>query len=74
MCTSTAQLAGLSRSKGAISPGLDGDLVIWDPEADFLVNGEKLQHRHRLTPYNGRRLSGVIEKTIVDGKIVFSQP
>jgi allantoinase len=39
-CVSTknAELAGLSGTKGQLKVGYDGDLVIWDPEAEFKVN------------------------------------
>jgi len=37
----TAKHAGLSSSKGRLSVGYDGDLVIWDPTAEF-----KVYHKH----------------------------
>ena len=37
MCERTAQLAGLADRKGQLKVGMDGDLVIWDPEAEFQV-------------------------------------
>lgn len=33
----TAKHAGLSSSKGQLSVGYDGDLIIWDPAAEFKV-------------------------------------
>jgi allantoinase len=38
MSAKTAALAGLLRTKGQLKVGYDGDLVIWDPEAEFKVN------------------------------------
>ncbi|MFT7587340.1 MAG: allantoinase, partial [Cellvibrionaceae bacterium] len=29
------------------------------------------QHLHKLTPYDGRTLSGVVERTIVNGRKVY---
>jgi allantoinase len=73
MCSGPARLAGLSGKKGAIAVGCDADLVIVDPESSFLVEPEKLLHRHKLTPYAGRRLTGVVETTFLRGQIIFDQ-
>ncbi|MFN2500359.1 MAG: amidohydrolase family protein, partial [Pyrinomonadaceae bacterium] len=64
LCQAPAQLVGLDRSKGAIGVGYDADFVIWKPEEEFAVTPDMIQHRHKLTPYNGERLHGVVEKTI----------
>lgn len=71
MSRNPARLAGLERSKGAIVPGLDADLVIWEPEAGFRVEPATLQHRHKLTPYAGRTLRGVVRRTLVRGRTVY---
>ena len=51
MCAAPARLAGLADRKGAIAPGHDADLVVWDPEASFTVDATALHHRHKITPY-----------------------
>ena len=63
-----ARLAGLEGRKGAIAPGYDADLVVWDPEASFVVDPERLHHRHKLTPYTGRTLYGVVRRTLLRGE------
>jgi allantoinase len=68
-----ARLANLDHRKGAIAAGRDGDLVIWDPDQTFEVDGEKLHHRHSLTPYQGRTLNGVVEQTFVRGRCVYDR-
>ena len=73
MCTATAKLAGLSGRKGAIAEGHDADLTIWNPDESFIVSAETLQHRHPVTPYAGRSLFGVVERTIARGKLVFQR-
>ncbi len=70
MSARPAKLAGLGHRKGFIAKGYDADLVIWDPEADFTVEPERLRQRHKLIPYAGRRLFGAVHKTLVRGSDV----
>jgi allantoinase len=71
MSEQPAKLAGLEK-KGAIREGYDADLVIFDPDGKFHVDGARLEHRHPLTPYAGETLSGVVEMTFVRGKKVYA--
>jgi allantoinase len=71
MCAAPARLADLEGRKGEIAPGYDADLVIWDPEASFEVDAERLHHRHKLTPYAGRTLQGVVRRTFLRGETVY---
>ena len=68
-----AALAGLSARKGRIAPGLDADLAVWDPEADFVVDPARLRQRHKLTPYAGRSLFGTVLTTFVRGERVWDK-
>jgi allantoinase len=71
MSAAPARLSGLQNRKGAIAKGCDADLVIFDPEARFLVKGENLEHRHKLTPYEGRELRGKAKTTFLRGVKIF---
>jgi allantoinase len=73
MCRGPACLAGLEKRKGAIAAGCDADLVIWNPDAKFCVDPARLHHRHKLTPYAGRELFGVVETTFLRGRKVFDR-
>ena len=71
MCARPALLAGLSDRKGSLEVGMDADLVVWQPDASFTVEASMIHHRHKLTPYLGRRLFGVVRRTIVRGETVY---
>jgi allantoinase len=66
MAVLPAKIAGLPR-KGTIAPGYDADLVVLAPDESFVVEAAKLYHRHRLTPYAGQTLRGVVRRTWLRG-------
>jgi allantoinase len=66
MSAAPAALAGFSR-KGRIAEGCDADLIVFDPDAEWTVDPARLQQRHKLTPYAGRRLRGAVRTTLVRG-------
>jgi allantoinase len=71
MCAGPARVAGLSGRKGVIAPGADADLVLFLPDDEFVVDAARLRHRHAVTPYQGRRLAGVVEATYLRGMEVY---
>jgi allantoinase len=73
MCQAPARLTGLSGQKGSLTPGADADLVLFDPEAPFTPDASGVLHRHKLTPYSGRSLVGVVERTWVRGQPVYTR-
>jgi allantoinase len=72
MSAAPARLAGLETAKGRLAAGYDADLVVWDPDAAFVVGDRPLYHRHPLTPYRGRTLHGVVHATYVAGRAAFA--
>lgn len=71
MSAGPARLARLDGKKGQLAEGYDADIVIWDPDASFKVESSMLRHRHKVTPYVGRDLYGVVKATYVNGTRVF---
>jgi len=71
LCREPALQVGLHNLKGAIRDGYDADIVIWNPDGEFKVEPRALHHRHKLSPYNGEVLRGVVEKTFVRGQMVY---
>ena len=71
MSLAPARLAGVGHRKGLLAPGYDADLVIWNPDTPVAVEARTLYHRHPLTPYDGRTLTGAVRATYVGGVEVY---
>lgn len=71
MSQAPARLVGLHGSKGTLVPGNDADLVVWDPDTALTVRGDRLHHRHPVTPYDGQTLRGAVQATYLRGRLVF---
>ncbi|TFK46625.1 allantoinase [Heliocybe sulcata] len=71
MSKRTAAHAGLADRKGAIRVGHDADLVIWDPEAEFTVTKESLNFKNKMSPYEGMKMTGRVERTYLRGQLVY---
>jgi allantoinase len=69
MSESPAKLVNL-RSKGGIVEGHDADFCVLAPEESFVVKSEALYHKNPGTPYEDRRLFGVVRCTILRGERV----
>jgi allantoinase len=61
-----AEVAGVA-GKGRIAPGFDADFAVFAPDETFTVDPARLHHRHPVTPYAGRQLSGVVRGTWLRG-------
>jgi allantoinase len=72
LAAAPARLVGLDSRKGAISVGCDADIIIFRPEAWQRVEPAMLHHRHKLTPYAGRIVSGVVETTFLRGVKIYA--
>ena len=68
LCANPAAQVSLSPQKGTIAVGADADLIIWNPDARFTVAPHALHHRHKLTPYSGEELFGVVQTTFLRGR------
>ncbi len=67
-----ARLAGCESHKGRLAKDFDADFVVFEPEAEFIAREEHLAYHHRVSPYLGERLRGVVKATYLRGKCVFA--
>ncbi|KAI9735927.1 MAG: hypothetical protein M1834_001393 [Cirrosporium novae-zelandiae] len=72
-CQNTARQVGLEHQKGDLAVGLDGDVAVFDDEAEFVVGREEMLFRNKCSPYQGMRLKGVVKETWVRGRKVFQR-
>lgn len=63
----------LGQEKGTIEVGKRADLVVFDPELVSEVRVEENLHRHRSTPYLGRKLKGSVVATYLGGRCVYRE-
>jgi len=72
MAEGPARLAGGETRKGRIAKGFDADFVVFEPEAEFIATEDHLHYRHRVSPYLGEKLRGVVKATYLRGDCIFS--
>ena len=72
MAEGPARLAGCDLRKGRIAKGFDADIVVFQPEAEFIATEQHLHYRHRASPYLAETLRGLVKATYLRGDCVFS--
>jgi len=66
-----ASIARLDHRKGKLKAGYDADIIVFDPNAEFTITPEVIEHRHKVTPYEGATLRGKVRATFVRGRKVW---
>ncbi|HKG52813.1 MAG TPA: dihydropyrimidinase [Anaerolineales bacterium] len=69
-CTNPAKIFGLYPRKGALLPGSDADIVIWDPEKKVTYGVAQAHQRTDYNLYEGWELTGMPEKVLLRGKLI----
>jgi dihydroorotase len=70
MALNPARRLGLAQ--GRLSPGAPADLVLFDPDAPFLMDRFALRSKSKNTPFDGARMEGKVLATFVGGAQVFA--
>ena len=71
MSVSPAALLGLD--KGALAPGRDADLVIFDPDEEWTVDRDKFVSKGRNTPFHGQTVRGKVKYTVSRGNMIYME-
>lgn len=57
---------------GRVAIGKKANLILFDPDQEWVVDKTKFKSKSRNTPFEGMRLKGKIKKTIYKGRVVYS--
>lgn len=68
--TKPAEIFGMV-GKGRLETGYDADIIIVDMEREYTLKNEDVVSRCGWTPFDGRRVKGMVEITIVNGNVVY---
>lgn len=63
----------LGLPSGRLAAGAPADLVLFDPDAPYVLDRSKLQSKSRNTPFDGARLEGRVLRTWVGGREVYER-
>jgi dihydroorotase len=69
MSTRPAELLGLPG--GTLRPGSPADVVVFDPEAPWVLDRAELKSKCKNTPFDEAKLQGRVTRTIVGGRTVY---
>lgn len=58
---------------GTLAEGSEADLVVIDPECEYLLSGRDILSKSKNTPFIGKRMTGRTVLTMVGGRIVWDR-
>lgn len=71
MSYNPAKILKLEGGAGEIAVGKDADLVIFDPEASYVIDKNTFVSKSKNTPFHGRKVTGRVDMTIIGGDVVY---
>ena len=70
---SAAPAALLGLDKGTLAAGRDADLILFDPDQEWIIDKTKFASKGRNTPFHGRTVRGRVKYTISRGTIIYQE-
>lgn len=70
MSTNAARIFGLYPQKGAILPGADADLLIYDPEPEVTLHAKDMHTIGGYTPYEDFKVKGYVQTVLSRGEVL----
>lgn len=68
LCAEPARAAGLYPRKGVLQPGSDADVVLLDPEKEWILTQDQMHSAGDYTCYEGRHVQGAVDTVWLRGK------
>jgi dihydropyrimidinase len=68
--TAPARFFGLGQRKGHLNPGADADIVLFDPEEEWLMNRDSLHMAADWSAYEDIKVKGKIKKVFSRGELI----
>ena len=69
-CTNPARIFGMGKQKGAIKPGLDADIMLWDPKAEYTISAATQCMATDYNMFEGWKVKGNAAKVFSRGELV----
>ncbi|AEU36995.1 dihydropyrimidinase [Granulicella mallensis] len=69
-CTAPARIFGMGKQKGTIAPGLDADILLWDPKAEYTISAATQCMATDYSMFEGWKVQGNAAKVFSRGELV----
>lgn len=70
LCENPARIFGLWPRKGALAPGFDGDIVVFDPAERWTLTQDLLHSKAGYSPWEGREVTGRVKTVALRGRVI----
>ena len=61
----------IGSDKGTLDVGKMADVTVIDPNREYVIDSMTFLSKGKNTPFNGRKVKGLVKATICGGKVVY---
>jgi dihydropyrimidinase len=69
-CTAPARIFGMEKQKGSLKEGLDADILLWDPDAEYTISAATQRMATDYNMFEGWKVKGNAAKVFSRGELV----